>query len=266
MRPRDRRRAASTSIDLSMRRFQRRPPTLTAAVTRDARSGSLASIFNNWAAWLAASSPTTSGSLAKRSRRVTGITAPVRSISSILPSCCHSASGSRSTRRTYSVSGRRRSISAERTQGRRSSCSLARTGSIARIGVPSLAPSASKMVSRSVVRRPSTRMSATRKPSAAVASSKRCEALCSRDRPNGAPAEYRSPENRDGQKRRNAGPPGEPPMPLPPPGAAAHRGARRPTPRMRRSPRSRPPVRQSRCRHAGRYRAPARSGSCRAGC
>src|SRR5271166_3656120 len=65
-----------TSIALSMRRFQRRSPTRIPAVTREARSGSVASMSSSSAAWAAAPSPTTIGSLAKRSRRVTGITPP----------------------------------------------------------------------------------------------------------------------------------------------------------------------------------------------
>src|SRR5580700_1302382 len=66
----------STSMALSMRRFQRRSSTRTAAVTRGASSGSLASVSRSFAACAAASSPTTVGSLEKGRRSLTAITSP----------------------------------------------------------------------------------------------------------------------------------------------------------------------------------------------
>src|SRR6185312_3151725 len=161
-----------TSMPRSICTSQRRPPTLTAAVTRAKRSGSVDSMSIKSRAYFGASSPTIVGSLAKRVRSVTGITSPSRPISSCLPACCHTASGWRSTRRTNRVPGRRRSIAAERTQGRAWSFSLARIGSTARIGVPRWAPSASMIVAGSVVWRPTTSISVTTSPRLALAATK----------------------------------------------------------------------------------------------
>src|SRR5215471_8403341 len=91
---------SNTSIALSIRKFQRRSPTRMAALTRAARSGSVASMSSSFAAWSAACSPTTSGSFTNLSRCPTGMTVPSRSSKSSLPPCCHRASGLRSTRRT----------------------------------------------------------------------------------------------------------------------------------------------------------------------
>ena len=146
------------------RRFQRRPPTRTAALTRVMSCGSVARACNSSAACFGASGPTTTSRSEKRSSPVFRITSPSASISAKFPLCCHRARGWRSTTLSSTVSGSIRSTLADLTHASASIRFFAACRSKARIGAPRARRTAARSSFCVVSLRPTTRISLTLKP------------------------------------------------------------------------------------------------------